>query len=61
VGECIVFSVVWGLCYLREWLSRRLRVGVEATGVKSVQAGRREAIDEWEELERPGTPGFEGV
>ncbi|KIM76712.1 hypothetical protein PILCRDRAFT_826110 [Piloderma croceum F 1598] len=61
VGECIVFSAVWGLCYLREWLSRRLRVGAEATGVRSVQAGTREAIDEWEELERPGTPEFEGV
>jgi len=51
-----VFSVVWGICYLRERLSRRLKVGTAAgiRGGAGVAGG--EGIDEWEEIDRPGTP-----
>ena len=56
MGECLVFSVVWGICYLRERLSRRLKVGTAAgiRGGAGVAGG--EGIDEWEEIDRPGTP-----
>jgi len=55
VGECIVFSVVWGLCFLRERLSPRSKFA----GVRAAQVP--EEIDDWQEIERPGTPSETGV
>jgi len=55
VGECIVFSVVWGLCLLRERLLPRSKFA----GVGAGQAP--EAIDDWQEIERPGTPSETGA
>jgi len=57
VGECIVFSVVWGVCYLRERLSTRLKLSAASV---SIEDGRGpEEIDEWQEIDRPGTPSCE--
>ena len=57
VGECVVFCAVRGVCCLRERIWRRgkgVRVGVGVVGGVVVGAGVEE-IDEWEEIERPGS------
>jgi hypothetical protein len=54
VGECVVFCAVRGVCCVRErvWGRGKGRGGV---GIGEGGVVIREEIDEWEEVERPGS------
>ncbi|OBZ75420.1 hypothetical protein A0H81_04742 [Grifola frondosa] len=56
VGECIVFALVRGLCVLREYYVRRRHLEGGRTPSESSEADDPEKLDDWEEVERPGTP-----
>ncbi|KII83926.1 hypothetical protein PLICRDRAFT_46698 [Plicaturopsis crispa FD-325 SS-3] len=49
IGQVIIFSLVRGICILRNRIAARL--SSSRGGASDV-----EAIDEWEEIDRPGTP-----
>ena len=57
VGECVVFSVVWSMCYFRE---RFLKRSAACDDVEEGHDGH-EKIEEWEEIERPKTPSMNEI
>jgi len=59
VGQCVVFSAVWGMCYLRERFSSRLKRSAASGDVP--EGHGHEEIDEWEEIDRPKTPSMNEV
>jgi len=50
VGECIVFAIIWGLCWSRERIANHFGRGVGSERPEAL--GMREEIDEWEEIDR---------
>lgn len=56
VGECVIFALVYGICYLRERISAKLQRGRD-----DGELGQPEEIDEWEEVESPHLPSMAQV
>jgi hypothetical protein len=51
IGECVIFAIVQGLCIFREWLISRSQPPQHSSTLSP-----SEVSDDWQTVERPGTP-----